>query len=92
MELELVRIVPPRRDPRWRLLRVLACALGLLPLLTLAPAPVGARANVSLLTHVTHDVTRELYRQISPIFGAAWKAQTGKQLDAEVVSMNQASR
>ncbi len=50
-------------------------AILILLLTMLAPMAVSA-ATVSLL-NVSYDPTRELYREINPIFAQAWKAKTG---------------
>ncbi|MDO9597354.1 MAG: sulfate ABC transporter substrate-binding protein [Azoarcus sp.] len=43
----------------------------------------GALAQTSIL-NVSYDVSRELYKDINPVFSAQWKARTG-----EVVTVNQ---
>ena len=46
-------------------------ALGLVAALA---APVAARADAAILTHVSYDVTRELYVELNRAFVAHWRA------------------
>ncbi len=48
--------------------------------LPLAMSAGAARAEVDTILNVSYDIARELFAQINPVFAAAWKARTGKDI------------
>lgn len=57
--------------------RALLGGLAALSILGLVP-PAQAQAQGSALLNVSYDVSRELYKDINPLFAAAWKASAGQ--------------
>lgn len=61
MRILVLSITPPAPSLGLRAVRIALCVLGLLPLLTIAPAPTGARGAAQPPARVTCDEAGDTY-------------------------------